>query len=1213
MILRARPPPPPALSSSSSPRSSSGEEFVTPPDTGASSDEGGPTTPPPPPRPARRGRPPLPARLGSARQPASRTAPATGGVVRRMRWTQTMNENCMRAYYGATEGGTVLTAYRDRILPLFQNLEPTITVSAQRLSDQVRAIQRCKLLDQSVLDRLRLEAMPARTTPLLTSEPPASSSPTVSSSTPQAARVDSGGEEEGLPSSVSYQVSERLRRALEDTIGQYRFTSDSRPRLPRLPTHRRNLALMGALNALLIPYMRTSTNLFDTHSILYCGAIAVCRVAGVQFPDSDRATRPAGMAPAWQIRIERRINAFRTLIAKLICFRRGNNRPRVMRFVAQAFAGTGVLPQDYMTCVTERIDYLKQKVYAWANRIRRYKERVNRYWQNRVFQSDQRKVYRRWEGADQRVSDGQLPDVNTMIDFWRGIWSMPVEHTEGDWMRVIERECESIESMGSIVIDPEDVSSAISTAQNWKSPGPDGLHNFWIKWIRCSHDRLATQFQEALELGSLPAFMTTGVTTLLYKSGSTMDPKNYRPITCLPTIYKLLTSILTTKINTHIVANNILAPAQNGCKLGSRGTKELLLIDMTISQQVRRSRKALSAAWIDYKKAYDSVPHSWLERILELYKVNATLRSFLSSCMGQWTTVLRQPGGSESSPDPLNFIRIERGIFQGDSLSPLWFCLALNPLSTLLKDSGLGYRLRRGGEVISHLLYMDDLKLFAPKRQDLVKLLKTTQVFSNAIRMEFGVDKCAVLHVERGKVVNSPNLQLSETMTLKSLSETETYKYLGMSESLGISVEDIKKSVKERFCSRLTKVLNSLLSGGNKARAFNGWVMPLLIYSFGILRWTQTELDALDRKVRQQLTQHRMLHPRSSVMRLYIPRKWGGRGFLNAKNLHNREVCNLRDYFLTNECGMHRDVVAVDKGLTPLSLANENWRKPKVLSVADRKDVWKSKELHGRFYRTLTGPDVDLLASVNWLRFGDLFGETEGFACAIADEVMMTNNYRKYILKDGTVDICRACHRPGESLRHIISGCSHLANGEYLHRHNLVARIIHQQLALQYGLLESESPYYQYQSVPVLENGHALLYWDRSIITDRTIVCNKPDIVVVDRSQRRAVLVDITIPHDENLVKAEKEKQSKYLDLAHEIAEDRHCLCNLFDVTLLPATSRHVVTHDTVAPRAPTAILNRAHFPPRHVTLRVTHDTALLVASEASGLRRLAKLPAYKH
>ncbi|XP_050554611.1 uncharacterized protein LOC126911465 [Spodoptera frugiperda] len=63
------------------------------------------------------------------------------------------------------------------------------------------------------------------------------------------------------------------------------------------------------------------------------------------------------------------------------------------------------------------------------------------------------------------------------------------------------------------------------------------------------------------------------------------------------------------------------------------------------------------------------------------------------------------------------------------------------------------------------------------------------------------------------------------------------------------------------------------------------------------------------------------------------------------------------------------------------------------------------------------------------------------------------------------------------------------------------------------------------------------LYWDRSIITDRTIVANKPDIVVIDRQARRTMIIDITIPHDENLVKAEKDKQIKYLDLAHEVVD----------------------------------------------------------------------------
>ena len=690
--------------------------------------------------------------------------------------------------------------------------------------------------------------------------------------------------------------------------------------------------------------------------------------------------------------------------------------------------------------------------------------------------------------------------------------------------------------MPIVTINEIDIANAVRPLSNWKSPGPDGLHNFWIKWLRSSHACLASQFQSSIESGVVPSFMTKGITHLLHKSGSTTDPTNFRPITCLPTLYKLLTSILRNKINSHIIKNNIISVSQNGCRSGARGTKELLLIDMAISQQARRSRRNLSVCWIDYKKAYDSVPHAWLLRVLELYKIDSKLCTLLKSCMGQWRTVLHYPGCRRvlNNGEP---IRIERGIFQGDSLSPLWFCLALNPLSTLLGGTALGYRLHRNGQVISHLLYMDDLKLFASSGSHLTELLKVTENFSKAIRMEFGVDKCAVMHVKQGRVVESDGLQLSDSTQLRSVLVTDTYKYLGMSQALGINESDMKQLLQERFFGRLRKVLKSLLSGGNKVRACNSWVMPLLMYSFGILKWTQTELDAIDRRVRSLLTAFRMHHPRSSVMRLYIPRKCGGRGFLNAKTLHNREVCNLREYFLNADMGMHRDVVAVDKGLTPLALAKEDWRGPVVLGVSDRMDVWQSKELHGRFYRALHGPDVDLLASISWLRFGDLFGETEGFVCAIADEVVKTNNYRKYILRDGTVDICRACHRPGESLRHIVSGCSRLANGEYLHRHNQVARIIHQQLALRYKLVGVEMPYYRYVPEPVLENGHATLYWDRSIITDRTVVCNKPDIVLIDRLERRAMIVDVTIPHDENLVKAEKEKQTKYVDLAREIVD----------------------------------------------------------------------------
>ncbi|CAB3247070.1 unnamed protein product [Arctia plantaginis] len=130
--------------------------------------------------------------------------------------------------------------------------------------------------------------------------------------------------------------------------------------------------------------------------------------------------------------------------------------------------------------------------------------------------------------------------------------------------------------------------------------------------------------------------------------------------------------------------------------------------------------------------------------------------------------------------------------FQDDSLSPLWFCLALNPLSTLLEGSRLGYRLQKDDQVISHLLYMDDLKLLTPTKWQLIALLKVTENFSNSIKIEFGLHKCTVTNGKKGVIVESEGTEPSDSIKLRSLSATEAYKYPGISQSLGIPESDMK-------------------------------------------------------------------------------------------------------------------------------------------------------------------------------------------------------------------------------------------------------------------------------------------------------------------------------------------------------------------------------------------------------------------------------------
>ncbi|CAK1599864.1 unnamed protein product [Parnassius mnemosyne] len=322
--------------------------------------------------------------------------------------------------------------------------------------------------------------------------------------------------------------------------------------------------------------------------------------------------------------------------------------------------------------------------------------------------------------------------------------------------------------MDPVIITPDDVAEAVRRAPNWKSPGLDGLHHYWLKGFVVCHAVLARQFQEALDQKSLPSLFTTGITYLVPKDRDTIDPSKYRPITCLPTIYKTLTFILSARITRHLNSNQVMSRAQNGCRGGGRGTKEPLLIDAVIGKVVKRNRRNLSAAWIDYKKAFDSVPHTWLKRVLELYKVDCTVRDFLGQCMGQWSTILCQIGERMTAAE--NHIRIRRGIFQGDCLSPIWFCLSLNPLSTLLEGSGRGFQLRRGGTKVTHLFYMDDLKLFGSSRSHLVELLNITCDFSNSIGMGLGTDKCAVLHVERGRVANSEGIDLSMPINIRTLS-----------------------------------------------------------------------------------------------------------------------------------------------------------------------------------------------------------------------------------------------------------------------------------------------------------------------------------------------------------------------------------------------------------------------------------------------------------
>ena len=85
---------------------------------------------------------------------------------------------------------------------------------------------------------------------------------------------------------------------------------------------------------------------------------------------------------------------------------------------------------------------------------------------------------------------------------------------------------------------------------------------------------------------------------------------------------------------------------------------------------------------------------------------------------------------------------------------------------------------------INHLLFMDDLKLHSRSEKGLDSLVQTVCVFSEDIGMEFGIKKCAMLVMEKGKIVKSVDIEWPDGKVIKSLQEGDSYKYLGILEQI---------------------------------------------------------------------------------------------------------------------------------------------------------------------------------------------------------------------------------------------------------------------------------------------------------------------------------------------------------------------------------------------------------------------------------------------
>ena len=114
------------------------------------------------------------------------------------------------------------------------------------------------------------------------------------------------------------------------------------------------------------------------------------------------------------------------------------------------------------------------------------------------------------------------------------------------------------------------------------------------------------------------------------------------------------------------------------------------------------------------------------------------------------------------------------------------------PMTTILRQTGLGYQTSKSAAKISNLLYMDDLKLYGKSSNELVSQLNTVRIFSTDTSMEFGLEKCATLTIHKEKATHTEGLTLSNN-TIKRLSLEESYQNLVVQQAEDIKHCQVKK------------------------------------------------------------------------------------------------------------------------------------------------------------------------------------------------------------------------------------------------------------------------------------------------------------------------------------------------------------------------------------------------------------------------------------
>ncbi len=282
----------------------------------------------------------------------------------------------------------------------------------------------------------------------------------------------------------------------------------------------------------------------------------------------------------------------------------------------------------------------------------------------------------------------------------------------------------------------KEIRNAIKMTPN-KAPGPSGIRiTLFKKFINQFAPILTKLANEALLTGNIGDYLLNGLITLIPKKEDSNKVNDLRPITLLEIPRKIITKAMTTRIK-QVLSQNVLINEFQFCHPGRLIHENIHTLRLLIERcQIEGTN--LHAAFLDCSKAFDYVNHSYLIEILKRRDVGDNFLRFISCFLKGTSKIIFNGSLSEE-------LKIDRGVPQGETLSPFLFILAIDPLLNTIQNDDSIKGVKTGTRRVKVMAYADDLVLISETKEDLEKMLQHVKTYEKASNAKLNEKKSQLL------------------------------------------------------------------------------------------------------------------------------------------------------------------------------------------------------------------------------------------------------------------------------------------------------------------------------------------------------------------------------------------------------------------------------------------------------------------------------------